>query len=316
MRNVPAKPFIKWAGGKGQLLQQFAQFYPSALWKGEISRYIEPFLGGGAVFFDLVQKYKIKRAYLSDTNRDLVLTYRVIQQQPEGLLDFLEQFQKEYDATQQEERNNLFLSVRKHFNIQRFEINYKKFSDNWVPRAAQLIFLNKTCFNGLFRLNSKGEFNVPYGQYKTAMIFDPDNILAVSKALSIAEIIHADYTACLDYANECTFVYFDPPYRPLNKTSGFTTYTGAEFTDTDQLNLAQFFRKLDVEKHAKLMLSNSDPNNENPNDVFFDQAYAGYNLLKVMAGRAINSNGLKRGKITELLITNYPYEPRTLAFNF
>ena len=252
---------------------------------------------------------------MSDLNKDLVLTYQVIQQRPNDLLDFLEQYQKDYDQTEQEKRNDLFLAVRKHFNLERFEINYKKLSaagvpDNWISRAAQFIFLNKTCFNGLFRLNSKGEFNVPYGKYKTAMIFDEPNILAVSKVLQNAELHQSNYSSCFDKVDENTFVYFDPPYRPISQTASFTTYTGAEFKDKEQLQLAQFFHKLDREKGAKLMLSNSDPKNENPEDDFFEKAFSGYNIFRVSAGRAINCNGDKRGKINELLITNYQYEPQ------
>ena len=266
--------------------------------------------------FLLSQRYKIENAYLSDLNKDLVLTYQVIQQRHNDLLDFLEQYQKDYDQTEQEKRNDLFLAVRQHFNLHRFEINYKKIADNWISRAGQFIFLNKTCFNGLFRLNSKGEFNVPYGKYKTAMIFDETNILAVSKTLQNAEIQHANYSNCWDNINENTFVYFDPPYRPISQTASFTTYTGTEFTDKEQLQLAKFFQKLDQEKGAKLMLSNSDPTNENPDDVFFEKAYSCYNIFKVSANRAINCDGEKRGKINELLITNYQYEPQTLAINF
>ena len=311
-----ARPFIKWVGGKSQLLEQFENFYPDELRKGIIKNYVEPFLGGGALFFALSQRYKIESAYLSDLNKDLILTYQVIQQRPNDLLDFLEQYQKDYDQTEPEKRKDLFLTVRRHFNLQRFEINYKKLSDNWIPRAAQLIFLNKTCFNGLFRLNSRGEFNVPYGKYKTAVIFDEPNILAVSKVLQRAEIQQADYTSCFDKVNENTFVYLDPPYRPISQTASFTTYTGAEFDDKEQLQLAQFFRKLDQETGAKLMLSNSDPKNENPKDDFFEKAYSGYNIFRVSASRAVNCNGEKRGKINELLITNYQYEPQTLAINF
>lgn len=311
-----ARPFIKWVGGKNQLLEQFENYYPNELRKGIIKNYVEPFLGGGALFFTLSQRYKIENAYLSDFNKDLVLTYQVIQQRPNDLLDFLEQYQKDYDQTEQEKRNDLFLAVRKHFNLQRFEINYKKLSYNWISRAAQFIFLNKTCFNGLFRLNSKGEFNVPYGKYKTAMICDEPNILAVSKVLQNAEIQQANYSNCFDKVNENTFVYFDPPYRPISQTASFTTYTGTEFKDKEQLQLAQFFQKLDREKGAKLMLSNSDPKNENPEDDFFEKAFSGYNIFRVSAGRAINCNGDKRGKINELLITNYQYEPQTLASNF
>ncbi|GHU24389.1 restriction endonuclease subunit M [Spirochaetia bacterium] len=286
-------------------MEQFEQYYPQELKNGCIKNYVEPFLGGGALYFSLSEKYTIKNAYLSDLNNDLVLTYLVIQQKPEYLLDFLKQYQDEYDAISQEKRNDLFLSVRTHFNSQRFEINYNKLSDNWIPRAAQFVFLNKTCFNGLFRLNSKGEFNVPYGKYKTATILDEENIVVVSEALKNATITQSEYTHCFQKVNNDTFVYFDPPYRPITQTSSFTIYTGSQFGDAQQLELAKFFQKLDKETGAKLMLSNSDPTNINPADDFFEKAYQSYNIFKVFAGRAVNCNGTKRGKISELLITNY-----------
>jgi len=300
-----AKPFIKWVGGKSQLLEQIEGFFPYELKKKQIEHYVEPFLGGGAMFFSIFEKYKIKNAHLCDLNKDLILTYIIVQQKPEFLLDFLKQYQDEYDSTNQEKRNALFLSVREHFNEQRFEINYNKVSENWIPRAAQFIFLNKTCFNGLFRLNSKGEFNVPYGKYKTATILDEENILAVSRALQIATIMQSKYSDCYNKINQKTFVYFDPPYRPITQTSSFTSYTGNDFCDKQQLELAIFFREVDRQKQAKLMLSNSDPKNINPNDNFFEKAYKGYNISKVFASRAVNCKGNKRGKINELLITNY-----------
>jgi len=299
------KPFIKWVGGKSQLLEQFEAYFPSDLKKGQLKQYVEPFLGGGAMYFAISEKYKIKNAHLSDLNKDLILVYIVIQQKPECLLDFLKQFQDEYDATIQEKRNELFLSVREHFNKQRYEINYNKFSDNWIPRASQFIFLNKTCFNGLFRLNSKGEFNVPYGKYKTATILDEENILSASNILQNATVTQAKYTDCYKKINQNTFVYFDPPYRPISQTSSFTSYNGNDFCDKQQIELANFYRKIDNEKGAKLMLSNSDPQNINPNDKFFEKAYKGYNICKVSASRAVNCKGNKRGKINELLITNY-----------
>jgi len=305
-----AKPFLKWAGGKNQLLSQFENYYPSELRQGQIVRYLEPFIGGGAVFFEIMQKYSIHSSYISDVNKDLILTYQVVQQQPTALLEDLEQYQKEYDNTAEEKRNYLFLSVRKHFNSQRFAMNYKKFSDNWIARAAQFIFLNKTCFNGLFRLNSQGEFNVPFGKYKKPKLLDSYNILAVSKILQHTEIRISDYGNCFDKADEKTFIYFDPPYRPLSKTAGFTNYAGFEFEDREQIKLAHFFRKLDTEKHAKIMLSNSDPKNENPEDGFFEKIYNDYNLYRVHANRMINCHADKRGPISELVITNYEAPPR------
>ncbi|WP_058866255.1 DNA adenine methylase [Chloracidobacterium thermophilum] len=306
-----ARPFLKWAGGKSQLLDQLENHYPSDLRMGRITHYVEPFLGGGAVFFAIARRYPIKSAYLSDINRDLVLTYQAVQQRPAELLEVLERYQKEYDRTPEEQRRDMFLAVRDAFNQSRFDINHATCAAHWVQRAAQLIFLNKTCFNGLFRLNSKGAFNVPFGKYKTAVICDAAGLLAASRALQKAEIRQADYTECWDKVNENTFVYFDPPYRPLSRTASFTTYTGGGFSDAAQIRLAQFFRRLDREKKARLMLSNSDPTNENPDDTFFERIYSGYNVFKVSAGRAINSNGEKRGKISELLMTNYPCRPQS-----
>ncbi|MCL2806138.1 MAG: Dam family site-specific DNA-(adenine-N6)-methyltransferase [Treponema sp.] len=303
--SLKRKPFLKWAGGKNQLLEQFEQYFPGELKNGKIDRYAEPFLGGGAVYFSIIKKYKIKSAYLSDINKDLILTYSVVQQKSEYLLDLLEQFQQQYDAAKQEKRKALFLSVREQFNKQVYEIDYGRISENWISRAAQFIFLNKTCFNGLYRLNSKEEFNVPCGRYKTAAIFDADNITSVSDALQNAEISLSEYRDCYDYVNNNTLVYFDPPYRPISRTSKFTSYTGDVFSDARQIELAEFYQKLDREKGAKLMLSNSDPANIDPNDDFFAKIYKGYNINKVYASRAINCQAGKRGKISEILVTNY-----------
>ncbi|MDR0494271.1 MAG: Dam family site-specific DNA-(adenine-N6)-methyltransferase [Treponema sp.] len=300
-----ARPFIKWAGGKGRLLRQIDAFFPQELKNGRIQNYVEPFLGSGAVFFAIAENYNIKNAWLSDLNRDLILTYKVIQKKAALLLDILRLYQKKYDAGTEARRHELFFDVRKQFNEQRFEINYKRFSENWLTRAAQFIFLNKTCFNGLFRLNAQGEFNVPPGKYTKAVIFDEHNILAVSDVLRNAEIVCADYSQCYPKVNDAAFAYFDPPYRPITRTSHFTAYTETEFNDNQQIELSLFFRRLDAEKGVKLMLSNSDPANTDPSDAFFEEAYSGFNIYRVSVTRAVNCNGAKRGKINELLITNY-----------
>ncbi len=300
-----AKPFIKWVGGKHQLLKQFENHYPIGLKTGQIKHYIEPFLGGGAVFFSIFQKYPLQTAYLSDQNPDLVLAYQTIQQNPNWLLESLEKYQKQYEQSDAAKRKELFLTVRKEFNEKKKQTLSREISDKAVLRTAQFIFLNKTCFNGLFRLNSQGNFNVPHGRYAKPAIADEENILAVSGLLQKAEIHHADYSACLDHANQNTFVYLDPPYRPISSSANFTSYTDTIFADAEQLKLAQFFRKLDKEQKAKLMLSNSDPQNTKAEDRFFETAYFGYPIIRVSASRAINSNAEKRGKITEILIRNY-----------
>jgi DNA adenine methylase len=316
MKSIKVKPFLKWAGGKSQLLEQLQRYLPTELKKGNVKTYIEPFLGGGAVFFALSQQFKFEKVYLSDINKDLVLTYQVVQQHLEALLELLATYQTAYNTTPQAERNNLYLSVRETFNQERFTINYQEIGEKEIARASHFIFLNKTCFNGLFRLNAKGGFNVPYGKYKKACILDEANMRSVSRSLQNVEILHGDYSVCLDKVDAQSFVYFDPPYRPISSTANFTTYTGKEFGDKEQRQLAHFFRDLNKDKGAKLMLSNSDPSNGNPQDTFFQEIYEGYKLLKVSAGRAINCDGKKRGKITELLIVNYNYESQTLGLDF
>jgi DNA adenine methylase len=300
-----AKPFLKWAGGKGRLLSQLNKFYPKELLSGKIDSYIEPFIGGGAVFFDIIQNFKIKTAYISDLNDDLILVYKLIQEKPNDLCILLQKYQEKIEKSDDEDRQKLFYETRQNFNNQKHKINYNLLSDSLLERAAQLIYLNKTCFNGLFRLNSKSEFNVPYGKYKNPLIFEKSNILSVSLALQAVDIRIANYLECFDSISSNSFVYFDPPYKPISETASFTNYSGKGFDDEDQLQLATFFRKIDMEKKAKIMLSNSDPKNEKPEDDFFEKAYLGYNINKVDASRAINCNGAKRGKIKELLITNY-----------
>lgn len=308
MRNATqrvAKPFLKWAGGKAQLISQFSEFYPPELKRGQITKYVEPFIGGGAVFLNVVQNYDIQAACLNDINEELIIAYRVLQRDPERLCEYLYRFQKRYDRLADAERERYFYEVRESYNAQRGRINYERYSDNWILRAAQLIFLNRTCYNGLFRLNRSGEFNVPFGKYKNPRILDEDNVTHLSRILQIAEIRVADFESCENVIDAETFVYFDPPYRPISRTSNFTAYSRHEFGDAEQTRLSRFYARLDRTCGAKLMLSNSDPKNENPADDFFSQLYRDFNIHKVCAARMINSKASKRGAIYELLITNY-----------
>jgi DNA adenine methylase len=305
VETTKAKPFLKWAGGKGQLLSQLRPFFPEKLLNGEINSYIEPFVGGGAVFFDLVQSFQIDWAIISDMNKDLIVAYRVIRQKPADLCTKLEKLENHYYKIKEADRSTMFYEIRVMYNQQLAKINYEVFSDIWIERAAYLIFLNRTCFNGLFRLNSKNEFNVPFGKYTNPAILDSTNIFAVSSVLKNVEILMAGYTETFDRIKPETFIYFDPPYKPLNKTSNFTTYSGTGFNDSDQLQLAAYFRKIDQEKKACIMLSNSDPKNEDPENDFFEKAYQGFTINRLDALRAINSKGDKRGKIKEILVTNY-----------
>ena len=194
--------------------------------------------------------------------------------------------------------------IREKYNRQAERFSFEEYNEDWVKRASYLIFLNKTCFNGLFRQNKKGQFNVPHGRYKNPNICDSENIMEVNKALKNTEVLCGDFTETEDFIKKNSLVYFDPPYRPLNSTSSFTGYFKEGFDDYDQQRLAAFFKSMDT-KGAYLILSNSDPRNHNEYDDFFDKLYEGYNIERVKANRHINCDGNKRGQINELIIRNY-----------
>ncbi|HXF64608.1 MAG TPA: DNA adenine methylase [Caldilineaceae bacterium] len=300
-----ARPFLKWAGGKSQLLAQLAAHYPPGLAAGEIERYVEPFLGGGAVFLEIAQHYPVRSALLSDANPELVLVYRVVQQDVEGLIERLERLAHAYLEAGEPERQALYYRIRARYNEQRRSVDFSRYSAAWVERAALMLFLNKTCYNGLFRVNRQGAFNVPFGRYKQPTICDATNLRAVARLLQRAKLQVAPYTACEAEVDDRTFVYFDPPYRPISPTSSFTAYSCDKFDDADQEALAAFFARLHDRTGAKLMLSNSDPANVDPDDDFFTRLYSRFHIHRVWANRMINTQADKRGKISELLITNY-----------
>ena len=293
------RPFVKWAGGKGSLIPQLNNFYPYELKNGIIERYIEPFVGGGAVLIDILQKYDVQEAYAFDINIDLINSYNVIKNDVEELITNLKQIEIEYLQLEQEERKNYFYNKRDEYNSYALEENEQN-----VQRAAQFIYLNRTCFNGLYRVNKEGKFNVPVGSYKNPMICDEENLRKLSELIQNVQFQYGDYRRSMEYVTENTFVYFDPPYRPLNVTSGFTSYTKEDFNDDSQRELAAFYRKLN-ERNAKLMLSNSNPKNINEEDHFFDNIYHGFNIDEIYASRMINANSKGRGKISEILVTNY-----------
>lgn len=297
--NTPAKPFLKWAGSKRQLLSRFDALYPPALKAGKIKNYYEPFTGGGAVFFDIIQRYTIKNSFLFDVNQDLVLTYSVLQDHTSKLVKALQQHESHYLALSKEKRSDYYYAQRTLFNAQRPDATKTTITTS-VQRAAQFIFLNRTCFNGLFRVNSKGIFNTPAGDYAKPLICDEANLRLAAKLLTGASIQNADFSAVLKKVTASSFVYFDPPYRPLNRTASFTAYNQAAFTDQQQMALAAVYRKLD-KKGAMLMLSNSDPG-----DGFFDKLYKGFYIKRVPAKRLINADASKRGFVNEIIITNYP----------
>lgn len=293
------RPFVKWAGGKGSLIPQLNNFYPYELKNGIIERYIEPFVGGGAVLIDILQKYDIQEVYAFDINIDLINSYNVIKNNVEELIANLKQMETKYLGLGQEERKNYFYNIRDEYNNYELEKNEQN-----VQRAAQFIYLNRTCFNGLYRVNKNGKFNVPVGSYKNPTICDEQNLRQLSQLIQNVQFQYGDYSRSMEYVTENTFIYFDPPYRPLNVTSGFTSYTKEDFNDENQKELAIFYRKLNGQ-NAKLMLSNSNPKNINVEDNFFDNIYQGFNINEIQASRMINANSNGRGKISEILVTNY-----------
>lgn len=292
------KPFLKWAGGKGQLLAEIGKYYPFA--DGKITRYAEPFVGGGAVLFDILGKYNLKEVYVSDINQDLINAYTVVQNEVDKLIKLLMQMQADYAPMKAEERKVYYMSKRERFN----ELKVRGNASVSPERAALLIFLNKTCFNGLYRVNRKGKFNVPMGAYKKPLICDEINLRAVSEKLQDVTIVCGDYRQSADFIDKNTFVYFDPPYRPLTETANFTAYTCDMFDDKRQIELANFVHDMD-KTGACIVVSNSDPKNTNPDDNFFDNIYANRQIKRVEASRMINSNGEARGRIKELLISNF-----------
>lgn len=298
------KPFLKWAGGKSKLLQQIEKNFPDELKTGSIARYIEPFVGSGAVFLHMAKFYPIDEFFIADINPELIIAYKTIQKNVEKLIVILLKIQEKYLALNEEKRKEYFYLTRAEFNQKGKQIDYREYDRRWIERTAQIIFLNRTCFNGLFRVNSQGEFNVPCGRYKNPTICDRDNLRAVSQVLQKTYIHHGDFTDCEKFVNKHSFVYLDPPYKPISKTANFTAYSKNHFDDKEQLRLRDFFCLLD-KKGAKLMLSNSDPTQEESTDIFFEIAYQGYRIERVKASRSINSNARKRGKINEILIINY-----------
>lgn len=306
--QIQAKPFLKWAGGKRQLLTQIEPHFPAQLKNGEILRYAEPFVGSGALFFKVFQSFPIQDCLLADINPELILVYKSIQQDVEGVIGAMGRIEQGYLALNYDQRRDFYYQVREDYNQQRQFIQFQEFESNWISRAARMLFLNRTGYNGLFRLNSKGAFNVPHGRYKNPRILDADNLKRVSSLLQGVKIRYCDFEATAGFVDKQTMVYFDPPYRPLSTTAHFTSYSKEGFDDAEQIRLAGFFRRLDA-NGAKLMLSNSDPHNVDPQDDFFEIAYQGFRIERVKARRNINREADKRGQISELLILNYNPTP-------
>ncbi|MFK8272340.1 DNA adenine methylase [Capnocytophaga canimorsus] len=295
-RKNTSKPFLKWAGGKTQLISEIERNLPSKLVQGNFT-YIEPFVGSGAVLFWMLSNFpNLKKAVINDINQDLINTYRTIASNPNELISILEILQNEYHDLDgnDEKKKQYYYDKRALYNTRKEEK---------TSQSALFIFLNRTCFNGLYRVNRKNEFNVPMGSYKKPTICDTENLLAVSKALQKVEILCGDFEQTLNYTDENSLFYFDPPYKPLSETSSFNSYAKDEFNDEEQIRLRDFCNKLDTLNHTWI-LSNSDVKGKNAEDNFFDELYAEFSIQRVNAKRSINANPEKRGLLTELLITN------------
>lgn len=312
-----AKPFIKWAGGKGKLLPQLEAALPQRLYEEEFT-YIEPFVGGGAMLFFMLQKFpNIKKVVINDINEKLTGAYKTIKEKPEELVYCLKHIEQQYLTIQDYEEQRLFyLEMRRRFNEEQLSS---------IDQTAILIFLNRTCFNGLYRENSKGQFNVPFGRYTNPTICNEELIYADSELLNLfdVQIMTGDFEKTISQIDNkgLYFFYFDPPYRPLNTTSSFNTYVKEEFGDEEQKTLADFCDMISQNENVLWMLSNSDCSSKNPEDTFFEDIYSNFFINRVHASRAINSNPTKRGKLTELLICNYAnkkteikYQKKMLSF--
>lgn len=325
-KNSGAKPFLKWAGGKTQLLPEIQKFYPQ-----NIEKYCEPFVGGGAVLFDILQKFQPKEVLINDINPELTNTYTQIKTNVNGLLELLSDWQNEYQNSSPEKRKEIFYTKRERFNKlisgvptasggQAFrgsaDAPFKETRQAAFPptlrapsilnadlleKAALMIYLNKTCFNGLYRVNAKGLFNVPSGVYKNPGICQKENLIAVSKALQNVTILTGDYKQTKNFIDSNTFVYIDPPYRPLTQSASFTSYSKEGFDDSKQIELGNFVSEIH-QNGAKILLSNSDPKNADKNDNFFDDLYKDFDIKRVSANRMINSNSEGRGAITEIMV--------------
>lgn len=294
---VKAKPFIKWVGGKGQLIEQLEALLPADFAEREYVTYIEPFVGGGAMLFHMLQAHpNIKSAVINDINPDLTQCYQVVRDKPTELIESLSEIQTAYHALQsEEERKEFFLQQRNRFNTK---------SLNSIENTTLFFFLNRTCFNGLYRVNKAGKFNVPFGKYVTPTICDSTTLYADSQLLQKVEIMTGDFEQTFQKVSGNSFFYFDPPYRPLSNTSSFNDYAKEAFNDDAQIRLKLFCDKLH-ECGVDFLLSNSDCLGKDGKDRFFDDLFIDYNIKRVWASRNVNAIASKRGKLTEIVVNNY-----------
>jgi DNA adenine methylase len=300
MTEKLAKPFLKWAGGKTQLIEPINNSLPKNFTDSNFT-YIEPFVGSGAILFWVLNNFpSLKKAVINDVNEDLINVYKTIATNPKELISILEIFENEFHLLEDVENSE---ENKKEYYYKKREL-YNTRSTEKSTQAALFIFLNRTCFNGLYRVNSKNGFNVPAGRYKKPTICNTENIFAVNEVLQKVEILCGDYEKTVSLASENTFFYLDPPYKPLSETSNFNSYAKDNFGDQEQIRLYDFCKKLDTLGY-NWILSNSDVKGKAENEDFFDELYSDFLITRVEAKRSINSKSEKRGKINELLISNF-----------
>ncbi len=296
MRGYLGKPFVKWVGGKTQLIPEIVRRLPEDFAMRDDIVYVEPFVGGGAMLFHMLQAFpNISRAYINDINRELITAYTVVRDTPEALLTRLDTLQREYLPLDEPQRKAYYLHQRDIYN--------SKSTDD-ITTAALLIFLNRTCFNGLYRVNAKGAFNVPHGRYAHPQICDETTIMADSALLQRVTVTCGDFASTIAYATRESLFYLDPPYKPLSNTSSFNSYSKEAFDDNEQIRLSQFCQTLEW-IGSRFILSNSDVRGNDPDNSFFDDLYTSFTIRRVYATRMVNANPDKRGKLTELMISNY-----------
>jgi DNA adenine methylase len=305
--TTDAKPFIKWAGGKRQLIPEINKLLPTNINNASNLTYVEPFIGGGAFMFWFLQRYpNVKRAVINDINTDLTTAYQVVKDEPLFLIAELAVLQRQYYALPDEESKRLFYNeMREIFNSR---------TGNPVKQAALLIFINKTCFNGLYRVNSINKFNVPFGKYAQPLICDKDTIITNSQLLKRVQVYNTDFCNVANYVSGQGIFYFDPPYKPISQTSSFNSYSADSFGDAAQERLASLCRTLSKQGHLWI-LSNSDVKNTNPENNYFEKLYEGFFIRRIKARRSINSKGDSRGEINELLVTNFVPDSQTWLQN-
>lgn len=297
--HAKVSPVLKWAGGKSRLYKHIQSKLPKELIQGKIKNYYEPFFGGGAVFFNLIQSFEFKQCILSDINEELMLFYQVIQKDVNKLISFTEKYLQQYSLLSQSDKEKFYYDLRETYNIERFNIDYNNYSGTHIPRASQMLFLNKTCYNGLYRQSTIGKFNTPFGKVYVPSILKKDNLKCVSNIFKQVEIKCADFQdICDNISGVESFVYLDPPYK-----DNFSNYYKANFSNEDQIRLANVFKELDDRK-VLLMMNNSSLKEKQgiePVEEYYKEFKIGY----LNSNSTISSDVSKRKKINEIVITNY-----------